>query len=148
MLAKIYILYNNVRIVIKDISFLGCYMGYEALKNINVLYVEDEDMVRMPTTMLLKRAFKKVFDAENSEIALGILKSEEIDIVITDILMQGMGGQLLAKKIRAQEPDLPIVVVSAFNDNTHIVPEANARLVKPIKKDDLLSACMNVLNLS
>lgn len=123
-------------------------MGFEALKNITVLYVEDEDMVRMPTTMLLKRAFKKVLACENSEEALNILKGEEVDIVITDILMQGMGGQLLARKIKELEPNLPIIVVSAFDDTTHQVPEAEGRLVKPIKKDDLLQTCMNALKLS
>ena len=40
-------------------------MGYEKLKEVTVLYVEDEDMMRESVVMLLKRRFKQVFVAAN-----------------------------------------------------------------------------------
>ena len=47
-------------------------MGYEKLKEVTVLYVEDEDMMRESVVMLLKRQFKQVFVAANGLEAVNI----------------------------------------------------------------------------
>ncbi len=106
-------------------------MGYEKLKEVTVLYVEDEDMMRESVVMLLKRRFKQVFVAANGLEAVNIYKAEHPDVVITDLQMPVMDGMELARQIRALG-NTPIVVVSAFNDNSHQVPEANSMLLKPI----------------
>ncbi len=111
-------------------------MHYEKLRQATVLYVEDEDMMRESVVMLLKRRFKKVLVAVNGQEALDIYKSEHPDIIITDLQMPVMDGMELSKQVRALG-DTPILVVSAFNDDSHNVPEANGRLLKPIRKEDL-----------
>ena len=111
-------------------------MHYEKLRQATVLYVEDEDMMRESVVMLLKRRFKKVLVAVNGQEALDIYKSEHPDIIITDLQMPVMDGMELSKQVRALG-DTPILVVSAFNDDCHNVPEANGRLLKPIRKEDL-----------
>ncbi len=111
-------------------------MDYEKLKQVTVLYVEDEDMMRESVVMLLKRRFKKVLVAANGMEALNIYKTEQPDVVITDLQMPVMDGVELSEKIRALG-DTPIIVVSAFNDDSHQVPQANGRLLKPIIKEDL-----------
>ena len=111
-------------------------MPYEKLRQATVLYVEDEDMMRESVVMLLKRRFKKVLVAVNGQEALDIYKSEHPDIIITDLQMPVMDGMELSKQVRALG-DTPILVVSAFNDDSHNVPEANGRLLKPIRKEDL-----------
>lgn len=111
-------------------------MHYEKLRQATVLYVEDEDMMRESVVMLLKRRFKKVLVAVNGQEALDIYKSEHPDIIITDLQMPVMDGMELSKQVRALG-NTPILVVSAFNDDSHNVPEANGRLLKPIRKEDL-----------
>ena len=120
-------------------------MDYEKLKDITVLYVEDEDMMRESVVMLLKRRFKKVLVAANGLEAIDIYKAENPDIVITDLQMPVMDGMELSKQIR-EMGDTPIVVVSAFNDESHQVPEANGRLLKPIKKNDLLDTVLECVS--
>ncbi len=115
--------------------------NYEKLKEVTVLYVEDEDMVRDSVVMLLKRRFKQVLVATNGSEAMDVYKDKRPDVIITDLQMPIMDGMELAKHVR-EMGDTPIIVVSAFNDSSHAVPEANGRLLKPIKKDDLLDTVL------
>lgn len=120
-------------------------MDYEKLKDITVLYVEDEDMMRESVVMMLKRRFKQVLVAANGLEAIAIYKAENPDVVITDLQMPVMDGMELAKQIRALG-NTPIVVVSAFNDDSHQVPEANGRLLKPIRKNDLFDIVLDCIS--
>lgn len=120
-------------------------MDYEKLKEITVLYVEDEEMMRESVVMLLKRRFKQVFVAANGLEAIAVYKAENPDIVITDLQMPVMDGMELARQIRALG-NTPIVVVSAFNDDSHQVPEANGRLLKPIRKNDLFDIVLDCVS--
>ncbi len=117
---------------------------YEKLKHTAVLYVEDEEMMRETVVMLLKRRFKKVMVASNGKEALDIYKSDKPDVVITDLQMPVMDGMELTKQIRALG-STPVIVVSAFNDESHIVPEANGRLLKPVRKEDLFELVLKCL---
>lgn len=120
-------------------------VSYERLKEITVLYVEDEDMMRKSVVMLLKRRFKEVLVACNGAEALDVFKNNHVDVIITDLQMPVMDGMELSKQIR-EMGDTPIVVVSAFNDESHQVPEANGRLLKPIKKNDLLDTVLECVS--
>ena len=120
-------------------------MDYEKLKEITVLYVEDEEMMRESVVMLLKRRFKQVFVAANGLEAIDVFKAEHPDIVITDLQMPVMDGMELARQIRALG-NTPIIVVSAFNDDSHQVPEANGRLLKPIRKNELCGIVLDCIS--
>lgn len=120
-------------------------VSYEKLKEITVLYVEDEDMMRESVVTLLKRRFKEVLVACNGAEALDIFKKNKVDIIITDLQMPVMDGMELSKHIR-EISSTPIVVVSAFNDDSHQVPEADGRLLKPIRKNDLLDMVLECVS--
>lgn len=120
-------------------------VSYELLKELTVLYVEDEDMMRESVVMLLKRRFKDVLVACNGAEALDIFKNNKVDVIITDLQMPVMDGMELAKHIREID-NTPIVVVSAFNDESHQVSEANGRLTKPIKKNDLFDIVLECVS--
>ena len=119
-------------------------VSYELLKELTVLYVEDEDMMRESVVMLLKRRFKDVLVACNGAEALDIFKNNKVDVII-DLQMPVMDGMELAKHIREID-NTPIVVVSAFNDESHQVSEANGRLTKPIKKNDLFDIVLECVS--
>ena len=120
-------------------------VSYEKLKEITVLYVEDEDMMRESVVTLLKRRFKEVLVACNGAEALDDFKKNKVDVIITDLQMPVMDGMELSKHIR-EINNTPIVVVSAFNDDSHQVPEANGRLLKPIRKNDLLDMVLECVS--
>ena len=93
-------------------------MNKEILKNISILYVEDESDVREFTSKLLSSLLKNVFTAENGQDGLDLYKENinTIDLIVTDINMPKMNGITMCEKIRELNKEIPIVVTSAHND--------------------------------
>lgn len=81
----------------------------------HILFVEDEDVFIHLFSDRLQKAGYRVTVAENGLDALHILEKEDIDIVITDILLPVMRGDELITRIRLQgnKKDIPIIVISA-----------------------------------
>jgi len=86
------------------------------IEDMEVLFVEDDDAVRESTTKFLERLVKKVYLAEDGEVAIEILKTSTPDVVITDIYMPKMDGLELAQHIKDTYPRIPIIILSAFSN--------------------------------
>jgi two-component system, cell cycle response regulator len=97
-------------------------MNKEILKNITILYVEDENDVRDFTSKLLTSLLKNVFTAENGQDGLELYKKNinNIDLIVTDINMPKMDGITMCEKIRELNKEIPIVVTSAHNDTSFL----------------------------
>ncbi len=111
------------------------------LKQISVLYIEDEPVIREQFASLLRRRVHEVFTAENGEEGLQAFKEKKPDLIITDILMPVMDGLSMSQKIKDIQPDMPIIVTSAHSE-THWLIDAiesgiDHYLIKPIKPDAL-----------
>jgi EAL domain-containing protein (putative c-di-GMP-specific phosphodiesterase class I)/CheY-like chemotaxis protein/GGDEF domain-containing protein len=95
----------------------------EITKNFNILYVEDEDELRIKTTEVFKHLFKNVHEAVNGTDGLEKYKNfyeqtgKYYDIVITDINMPIMDGIELSKNIYEINKTQYILVISAYNDS-------------------------------
>ena len=88
-------------------------MGKE---NAKILVVDDEkDFCTILSTLLKKEGFK-VLTAMDGETALRTLRVESPDVMLTDLKMPGMNGTELLKKAKDLDPDLPVVMVTAFAD--------------------------------
>jgi two-component system cell cycle sensor histidine kinase/response regulator CckA len=82
-----------------------------------ILLVEDEDAVRMFAARALKGKGYRVLEARNGEGALDILNGEEpIDLLVSDIVMPGMDGATLARFLRVEKPEMPIILMSGYNE--------------------------------
>ncbi len=79
-----------------------------------VLLVEDEDNERFTLTRVLERAGFEVTALPHGEGALDALAATPHDVVLTDLMMPGIDGLSLARRIAERFPDLPIVLTSAF----------------------------------
>jgi PAS domain S-box-containing protein len=82
-----------------------------------VLLVEDDDAVRLLLGRLLHRLGHKVVAAASGDDALDQVKaagSIRPDLLVTDVRMPGMQGPELARRLRAQQPDLPVLFVSGY----------------------------------
>ncbi|MEE8284902.1 MAG: PAS domain S-box protein [Alphaproteobacteria bacterium] len=101
-----------------------------------ILVVDDEQAVAEEVAEYLRRQGYDVVTAGNAVEALDLHKARPADMVITDLLMPGMGGNELIQRLRQSDPDLPIVVVTGhttFGDDRDIVAKgASAVLKKPI----------------
>ena len=122
-------------------------------KNINLLIVEDCHMTREIQKRILKKLKFKIFEAENGEEALDILKSNEIDLIITDLTMPKIDGKELIKKVRKKKKitELPIIVISSNEDSSMFLKAlklgANDYLKKPFLKEELVIRVNNLLDL-
>jgi two-component system cell cycle sensor histidine kinase/response regulator CckA len=110
-----------------------------------VLIVEDEDTNRRFMTTLLRRAGLRVLDAGNGQEAMEIFRAEsdEISLVILDINMPVMPGQHVLEQLLARRPDLPILVLSGYQEDA-IVQEMMRRgardfVQKPVDASTLLA---------
>ncbi len=79
-----------------------------------LLIVEDEDTVRALTLRVLADAGYAVVAARHGEEALELIRQMPIDLVISDVVMPGMGGAELAERLAAERPGLPLVFMSGY----------------------------------
>src|SRR5688572_30004194 len=80
----------------------------------SVLVVDDEpEMCEMVATGLRRRGFTAEWRADAAE-ALGLLAHQPFDMVVTDLNMPGVDGISLCTRIAASQPDVPVIVVTAF----------------------------------
>lgn len=114
------------------------------LKNITILYVEDEKSLREITLNILKGFTLKQFVGENGLQGLELFKKheDEIDLIITDVNMPQMNGLDMIKEIKKINPNIPIIVATAFS-NTEYLLEAidigvDKYILKPIDMKKLL----------
>ncbi len=121
---------------------------------IALLYVEDEAATRGQVTRALTARGYRLTVAENGEQGLALFSEQHHDIVLTDIMMPGLNGLEMARKIRTLSPDIQIICMTAFSD-TRLLIEAidigiNQFVLKPVILSRLFTAldrCQKVVEL-
>ncbi|RTL48695.1 MAG: PAS domain-containing sensor histidine kinase [Bradyrhizobiaceae bacterium] len=110
-------------------------------RSLNVLAVDDDGLVLMNTAAMLEDLGHTVFEASSGRQALAILQERDnIDLVITDQAMPVMTGSQLAEAIRAQRPDLPIILATGYAEIPQGKDLALPKLAKPFLQEDLAQA--------
>jgi len=124
----------------------------DSLKNLTVLYVEDDDEVRENIASSLAYFVKNVESASNGDEAYSIYKKISPDIIITDIDMPGMSGLELAARVRESDSFIPIVVITAYTTEEFLLDAVSLHLerylVKPVtlaKLKESLESCYKKL---
>ena len=114
------------------------------LKNLNILYIEDEKNIRLNIKKTLELFCENVFDAENILNAKEILTAQRIDIIISDINLPDMSGIDFVKEIRIRDKTIPIILLSAYTEKEFLLEATKLKLVdyltKPINFKDLNNA--------
>lgn len=103
-----------------------------------ILIAEDNDSNYMLMTYILKKYFT-FSRARNGQEAVDLALSEKPDLVLMDIKMPVMDGLEATRKIKAEQPDLPIVVLTAnaFDSDRQLAFEAGCDnfLAKPVNAE-------------
>src|SRR5438045_1306057 len=119
-------------------------MTNEPRSKARVLVVDDEASARSGLERLLKQDGYSVDVAADGVAALEVACERPPDVVVTDLKMPGMDGLQLLGKIRGQDADLPVIVVTAFGDVSSAVSAMRAGaedyLTKPVDFDALILA--------
>ncbi len=108
-----------------------------------ILIVDDEPNYLIVLQDLLEDEGFEVFTANNGQEALHICRDTDLDLVLTDMQMPGMGGMELLTKIKEETPQLPVIMMTAFGEVDKAVAAMQAGsfnfLSKPFKNDELLA---------
>ncbi len=106
-----------------------------------VLAVDDDPLVLMNTAAMLEDADHKVIEASSGDEALKVLRQgKHVDLVITDQAMPGMTGIQLVQAIKADWPNLPIIMATGYAELPEGADPDLARLSKPFTQADLTKA--------
>ena len=117
-------------------------MSTDKKQNARILVVDDEASARSGLEKLLRQEGYTVDAAADGPSALEIAADRPPDLVVTDLKMPGMDGVELLQRLRVQDPDLPVLVVTAFGDVGSAVNAMRAGaedyLTKPVDFDALV----------
>lgn len=120
-----------------------------------ILVVDDERDILFFLKGLLRQYFQTVITAGSGKEALMVLRQQEFDVLITDILMPEMDGLCLIEKARALQPDLQCMIISGRSDFDSAVRAIQHGAVnyflKPINIDELtaaINACLEQQKIS
>jgi CheY-like chemotaxis protein len=117
-----------------------------------ILLIEDEEHVRAVSRAILARSGYNVVEVHNPAEALELCEkpSKPIHLVLTDIVMPKMSGPELAKRLRLLRPDIKVLYMSGYTDDTIIrhgmLDPKTAFLQKPFTPEDLRRKVRDVLD--
>jgi DNA-binding response OmpR family regulator len=125
------------------------------LKNIKILYAEDESFIRENMVELLEFFSANVIAVDNGNEAYELYQKEKPDIVIADIEMAGINGLELAERIRKVDKKVQIIITTAYTNTEYLLKAVELNIVKYLLKpiplieiEKVLNTCMeNILRL-
>ncbi len=111
--------------------------------------VDDESDIRFVLSMILKKGGYNTIEASNGGECLQRVQETELDLVILDIMMPGMDGWEVCRRIKETTPQLYVSLLSAKGTEKDIKRSmeagADRHLTKPLIKDEILSAVQELL---
>jgi two-component system, cell cycle sensor histidine kinase and response regulator CckA len=119
--------------------------------NETVLVVEDEEAVRHLVCRVLRGKGYRVLEAAHAEAALHLAVSTTapIDLLVTDMVMPGMGGTALAAELMALRPALRVLFITGYApeavERRGELTDASGLLEKPFSADQLARKVRDIL---
>ncbi len=111
----------------------------DAMPTGSILLVEDDSLILMSTSDMLKQSGFFVIEAESAEVAMIALQTSPIDVLVTDVNLPGSSGVALAGEARALYPEIGVIFATG---DSAIIPElGHARILsKPYNMRQLVEA--------
>lgn len=118
----------------------------------HIVFVEDDPMVRRLATRVLERAGFRVAAADGPKEALDLASNQDqpMDAMVTDVVLPGMNGRELAKRVLAIRPGLKVLFTSGYTNDAiarhGVLNEGVTLLAKPFTASQLASSVRSVLD--
>ncbi len=114
-------------------------------RDVTVLIVDDEEAIRTFVNRVLSDAgYKTALAADGAEALEVAAKMERLDVLLTDVMMPGMQGDELARRVRQREPAVKVLYLTGYSDRLFkdktTLWEDEAFLDKPCSVKGLLQA--------
>jgi len=123
----------------------------EQTKKLTAMVVEDEKVTNELLSSTFKNFFANVESCFDGETALNLYKENKPDVIFVDIIMSGMDGIELSRKIRQINPSQIIIVISASNDiekiSESIEVGVNSFIQKPIDTKKIIELLTGVTSM-
>ncbi len=107
-----------------------------------ILLVDDEKIILKTIGKDLRAEGHDVTMAENGESAIAIMKKKQFDLVLTDLIMEGLDGIQVLKQAKKSNPELPVIILTGYGDMTTAIDAlrlgADDYLLKPCDINALL----------
>ena len=114
-----------------------------------ILVVEDDKDMRLLLHEMCREAGHAVVTAAEGAEALDRLRSNPVDAIVTDLVMPGIGGNELLAEVRRANPDIPVIITTAFGTIESAVDAMRAGayhyLPKPFRMEHLQTALEHAL---
>ena len=114
-----------------------------------ILIVDDEANLLEVLAVALENMGYGTVTAETAEEALAVLEEREVHLVLSDLRLPGLSGRELMEKVKAANPDLPVVIMTAYaslKEAVEIIKEgAFDYTVKPFELDALEATIASAL---
>ncbi|MHA3842398.1 response regulator [Sphingomonas aestuarii] len=115
------------------------------IRPLRILLVDDEELVRAGTAEMLRDLGHEVREVGGGAQALSELSAGlEVDLMVTDYMMPGMNGAMLAKRVSARHPKLPVLVITGYAGGDLNI--GIAQLTKPFRQRELAQALRRVID--
>ena len=118
------------------------------IKANTILLVEDNGELLHLMTKLLSREYN-VFTAQNGKEGIAVLEKEDVDLIVSDVMMPEMDGIEALKKIKALDPGAKIIMCSAMGQQAMVIESiqsgAKDFIVKPFQADRVIEAVQKVV---
>jgi len=135
-----------------DLEEPGEELAAQAEQSETILIVEDDADLRTYLAETLRGLNYRVHAANNAQAALTILLQPDrrIDLMLTDVVMPGINGRELAKRVHALRPDLPILYMTGYSRNAVMhqgrLDEGVELLQKPVTQAQLANRVREMLD--
>lgn len=118
----------------------------ECLKQLTILYVEDDEIIRNEVARFLSGHVGKLLVASDGKEGLDAFRSQRPDIVLSDIHMPTMDGLAMVEGIRKFHKDTPIILTTVFDDTRYLQRAislgVNGYTLKPISLEELMNTVL------
>lgn len=122
-------------------------------KTFSIIIIDDEPSIRNGIKNIIEKELEGVFIpalAKNAAEGFELIKQYNPDLIISDIVMPGLTGLELLKKLREEGYDTPVILISGYDEFAYaqqaIKLSVSAYILKPISKNELLATILKEMN--
>ena len=115
-----------------------------------ILVVDDEAAYREVLAKILTKVGYRVITAADGNEALTLWEHSQFNLIISDVFMPNLNGYALAARIRAKDPNVPIILISGYlsqDTAKNLLGGCTAYIAKPVNPESMIATVHRLMSL-